>query len=125
MNPQPTNQMTRLRTIASWASGGTLALAAVALVASCATPREAKKEEALVCPQCKVVEVRSAAWQGGYSSRRWGGGGGPSKTYEHRCEGCQGAIITFFREGKFQHKCSICKETPFTCPVIHPDTARL
>ena len=34
-------------------------------------------------------------------------------------------MTTFFREGKFQHKCSICKEFLFTCPVIHPDTARL
>jgi hypothetical protein len=102
-------------------------MAAAALLVSCVTPSEAKKQEALVCPQCRMVEVRSA--QGGppwsYSSRRWGGGGGPSKTYEHRCEGCQGVMTTFFREGKFQHKCSICKETPFTCPVIHPVTARL
>jgi phage FluMu protein Com len=99
-------------------------VAAAALLVSCATAREATKQEALVCPQCKVVEVRSAAWQGGFSSRRGGGGGGPRKIYEHRCEGCQGVLMTFFREGKFQHKCSFCKETPFTCPVIHPDTAR-
>jgi hypothetical protein len=53
------------------------------------------------------------------------GGNYAGTTCEHRCEGCQGTLITFFREGKFQHKCSICKETPFTCPVIYPNTARL
>jgi hypothetical protein len=31
--------------------------------------------------------------------------------------------MTFLREGKFQHKCSICRETLFSCPVIHPDRA--
>ncbi len=41
-------------------------------------------------------------------------------TYEDTCPGCQGAIKTFFKEGKLKHKCSVCKESPFTCPVIHP-----
>ncbi len=27
---------------------------------------------------------------------------------------------TFFREGEWKHKCSVCKDTPYTCPVIHP-----
>ena len=78
-----------------------------------------------------MVEVKTASKQPGgryrgFPRSRWGSGGIYTGTnYEHRCEGCQGVLITFFREGKFQHKCSIRKETPFTCPVIHPHTARL
>lgn len=130
MNPQSTNQMTRLRTIASWVSGGTLALAAVAVVASCAMPREAKKHEALVCPQCRMVEVRNAFVRHhgrypGFPHRTASGAIYRGTTYEHRCDGCQGVLTTFVREGKLQHNCSICKETPFTCPVVHPKTARL
>lgn len=31
----------------------------------------------------------------------------------------RGAITTLFREGKLKRKCSVCKESPFTCPVFH------
>jgi hypothetical protein len=105
-------------------------MAAAAVLMSCATAREARKQEALVCPQCRMVEVKTVSTRPGgrypgFPHSRWGSGGIYTRTaYEHRCEGCQGVLMTFFREGKFQHKCSICKETPFTCPVIHPDTAR-
>jgi hypothetical protein len=110
-------------------ASGALAISAFALLVSCA-PGEAKKQEALVCPQCRMVEVRSAFVRPhgrypGFPHRSASGAIYHGTTYEHRCEGCQGAIITFFREGKFQHKCSICAETPFTCPVIHPKTAQL
>ena len=98
-------------------------MAAAALLVSCGTTGVAKKQEALVCPQCRMVKVKTVSYHPG--GGRYSGGSYPVTTYEHRCEGCQGALITFFREGKLQHKCSICKETPFTCPVIHPDTARL
>ena len=106
-------------------------MAAAALLVSCATAREAKKQEALVCPQCRMVEVKYVSIQPGgnypgFRQSRWGSRGVyTGTTYEHRCEGCQGILMTFLREGKFQHKCSICSETPFTCPVIHPETARL
>ena len=128
MNSRPTNQVTRLRTIARWASG-TLAVAAAALLISCVTTGVAKKQEALVCPQCRMVKVANVSSQPGgrypgFPQSRFGGNYAGT-TCEHRCEGCQGTLITFFREGKFQHKCSICKETPFTCPVIYPNTARL
>jgi len=29
-------------------------------------------------------------------------------------------LATLFKEGKLMHKCSICKDSPFTCPVLHP-----
>ena len=102
-------------------------MAAAALLVSCGTTGVAKKQEALVCPQCRMVKVTNVSYHPGGRDPLPNASGGnyAVTTYEHRCEGCQGALITFFREGKFQHKCSICKETPFTCPVIHPDTARL
>jgi hypothetical protein len=33
-------------------------------------------------------------------------------------DGC-GWLRSLFKEGKLQHKCSICKEKPFKCPVFH------
>jgi hypothetical protein len=130
MKPAPPIPIARRRTIARWAVPGTLAISAFALLVSCVTPGKAKNQEALVCPQCRMVEVRTAFAQpaGRYPSflhGRRGVAAYPGTTYEHRCEGCQGVLMTFLREGKFEHKCSICKETPFTCPVIHPKTARL
>src|SRR5215207_1551614 len=120
MKPLPANQGTKLRTLFRWALG-VLAMAAAAVLMSCAMAREARKQEALVCPQCRMVEVRSAFVQHrgrypGFPHRTASGGIHRGATYEHRCEGCQGVLTTFFREGKFQHQCSICKETPFTCP---------
>lgn len=93
--------------------------------------------ESLVCPQCKMVAVAtfppyqshpwafsspSASWSPGWSSFAWGGLAFPQKSYEDKCPGCQGAITTFAREGKLKHKCSICSEKPFKCPVFHPTT---
>ena len=84
------------------------------------------KQEALVCPECKMVAVTtyqplSSGFGGpGWRSYGWGGPAYPLHVYQHQCPGCQGAIVTLFKEGKLQHKCSICKEKPFNCPVVHP-----
>lgn len=127
-------------------------IAAVAMIAlsgllqSCATPQQrvtttgekARKTESIVCPQCKMVAVASfppwqahpwafsspsAGWYPGWSSFGWGGLAYPQKTYEDKCPGCQGALTTFAREGKLKHKCSICAQRPFKCPVFHPETS--
>ena len=89
-----------------------------ALLAGCATTplsptAQAKTplQEALVCPECRMVAVTNP-YRWGRSSRH--------QVYVDRCPGCQGAIVTLFKEGKLQHKCSICKEKPFNCPVFHP-----
>jgi|SRR5581483_2496151 len=119
-----------------------VALTFGALLQSCATEnastaasRDAgnKPGEALVCPQCKMVAVPFyrpippyvyyPGFPGGFpgwSTYAWGGLSLPPTTYEDRCPGCQGAITTFVREGKLQHRCSICREKPFKCPVPHP-----
>jgi hypothetical protein len=132
MKSEPTPPITKGRPIARWAALRVLAISSAALLFSCATPRDTGKQEALVCPQCRTVEVQTASARphayGRYPSFLHGprsGGVHIATTYEHHCEGCQGVLSTFFREGKFQHKCSICNETPFSCPVIHPITAGL
>jgi hypothetical protein len=83
------------------------------LTACAATTKTAGHDEhALVCPQCKMVAVTERSYShvtGAYRT-----------VYHHRCPGCQSVIDTFVREGKWQHKCSICKDAPFICPVIHP-----
>ena len=101
-----------------------LALAALLAVSGCASTNEnaGKGKQALVCPQCKMVAVTvnrpyiGGAGHGGYGI----GYSGPQTFYSDTCPGCQGAIKTFLKEGKLKHKCSVCKESPFTCPVVHP-----
>ena len=107
-----------------------LALGCMALLAlgGCAGTNETggKGRQALVCPQCRMVETVvylpagpsfSRAGVGAYGVP---GAGFPTTRREHTCPGCQGAIETLFVDGKLKHKCSVCKESPFTCPVIHP-----
>jgi hypothetical protein len=41
--------------------------------------------------------------------------GGPyQKKYAHNCPGCKGEITTLLTEGKWEHKCTLCKDAP--CP---------
>jgi hypothetical protein len=112
-----------------------------ALLQSCATSPppltaggKVRKSESIVCPQCKMVAVATSpsfqsplffpsargGFHPGWSSFGWGGLSFPQTSYEDKCPGCQGAITTFAREGKLKHKCSICSQKPFKCPVFHP-----
>jgi len=122
--------------------GAVTAATLTVLLQGCATSTppaiaggKVRGSESLVCPQCKMVSVAtfppyqshpwvfsspSAGWSPGWSSFAWGGLAFPQKSYEDKCPGCQGAITTFAREGKLKHKCSICAEKPFKCPVFHP-----
>lgn len=107
-----------------------LALGCVALLAlsGCASTNETggKSRQALVCPQCKIVQVVKYApagpsfTQSGVSAYGLAGERFPRTSQEHQCPACQGVLKTFFREGQWKHKCSVCKDSPFTCPVIHP-----
>ena len=102
------------------------ALAFGALLAGCATTHlsptaQAKTplQEALVCPECRMVAVTTSKPRA-YRLGRWGRSSYDDQVYVDQCPGCQGIIVTLFKEGKLQHKCSICKEKPFRCPVFHP-----
>jgi hypothetical protein len=46
--------------------------------------------------------------------------GYPSTVRQHACLGCRGTLTSLLREGKWKHKCSICQQLAFSCPVIHP-----
>ncbi len=89
-----------------------LALAVVLAVSGCARTNEtgSKGEQALVCPQCKIVAVTVHHRFGHH---------GPSTDYQDACPGCHGMMETLFREGKWKHSCSICKDSPYTCPLSH------
>lgn len=99
-----------------------LALAGAGLLAlsGCASTNETggKGKRALVCPQCKMVAVTRGVPYFGHG--RFAGYRGTTEVYMDTCPGCQGAIETLFKEGKLKHKCSVCKASPFTCPVFHP-----
>ena len=100
------------------------ALAGTALLAfaGCASTNKTggKGKQALVCPQCKMVAVTvnrpysvdAVDYAGGYYT-------GTQTEYNHTCPNCQGAMTTLLKEGKLKHKCSVCKDSPFTCPVFH------
>ena len=124
-----------------------LALGAlIALLVGCAetgaaaSNRSATKiREATTCPQCKMVAVTApqpmgpsfvygrpfAGFASGYSWGGLGNGFGWSPTgfwhtaYEDKCPGCRGTLKTFFTEGKWNHKCTVCEQKPFTCPLEH------
>lgn len=96
--------------------GGTSLVAVVVLASGCATSRG--KEQALVCPQCREVTITRTI------PVFEGEGNLPPREEEvteikHSCPGCQGALTTLFTEGKLQHKCSVCEQSPFSCPFSH------
>ena len=100
-----------------------LLLAFVAGFSGCAGTTETggKGKQALVCPQCKMVAMTVNRPYFGWSGHGYYNGSNiPITTYRDTCPGCQGAITTLFKEGKLKHKCSVCKESPFTCPLPHP-----
>ena len=82
------------------------------LLTSCVTYRK-PDGDVLACPECRVVtyivEDPTA-----FASREY-----VEKT-RLECKGCQGALITYFKEGKYEHRCSFCDDTPYTCSVTHP-----
>ncbi|ODU23934.1 MAG: hypothetical protein ABS95_02765 [Verrucomicrobia bacterium SCN 57-15] len=90
-----------------------VALALVLGMAGCATNQP--KRQALVCPDCKMVEVtvENTSFGDDHPTTT------TSTQMEHRCPNCRGAMKTFFKEGKFQHKCSACAQGAFTCPTSH------
>lgn len=92
----------------------TVLLAAAAFAQGCAT--SASSRRALVCPDCKTVEVTEENSSWGYDSPS----PASSTRMEHRCPGCQGALNSLFKEGKLRHQCSICPQDAFTCPVEPP-----
>ncbi len=85
----------------------------VGLLASCASV--SKPGTATVCPGCKTVLVEVSDYSE-YSEES------TKLRKRHQCSGCQGSLITLFKEGKFEHRCSICAEGGFSCPVSHPVT---
>jgi hypothetical protein len=108
----------------------------------CATSASSgESKTALVCPQCRMVETVAYLPVGPSFSRAGVGAYGvadpgypntgvgaygvadvgyPNTVHKHTCPGCQGTLTSFVREGKWQHKCSICEQHAFTCSVIHP-----
>jgi len=91
-------------------------------VSGCASSNETggNGKRALVCPQCKMVSVKIPAPLYRSGSRHGLYPGDKQVYYKDTCPGCQGAIETFFKEGKLKHTCSICKDSPFVCPINHP-----
>jgi len=78
MNPNINDQPTNFRAIARWVAWGIVAAIAFALITGCATTdRTANVQEAIVCPQCKMVAVTSMSYTPnyrGFPGNRWGGG---------------------------------------------------
>lgn len=101
-------QLNKLHLIAPAALAFTLGLA------GCATNQT--KDQALVCPDCKMVEITVAQRTLEYDSYF---DTTTTNKMVHRCPNCQGALKTFFTEGKLQHTCTVCTQNGFTCPVDH------
>ncbi len=91
--------------------------AVVLVAAGCATTKSTS--QALVCPQCKVLSVTNTITVFDESESNLSPHDKEIIETSHSCPGCQGALTTFFKEGKLKHKCSICEQAPFSCPVAH------
>ena len=97
--------------------------AALLVLSGCAgtTETDGKGRQALVCPQCKIVAVTGKRpYFGWHGSGYYAGSDIPTTTYRDTCPGCLGTIKSRTVYGKWKHKCSVCKDTPFTCPLPHP-----
>ena len=98
-----------------------LLVSAVGFCGCASTGGPKNKQQALVCPQCKMVALTvNRPYFGWYGHGYYNGSNIPITTYRDTCPGCQGAIKTLFQEGKWKHRCSVCKDSPYTCPVVHP-----
>jgi len=101
------------------------ALAGILAMNGCAGTNEkgGKVKQALVCPQCKMVAMTGSRpsgyeYRGGYEA--YARDENMQTVYNDTCPGCQGAIKTLFVGGKPKYECSICKGSPYICPVSHP-----
>lgn len=98
-------------------SASLIALTLAVLVSSCTTNgarREAPPAKTgVVCPECRTVVLGPFP-----SSSDWRGGP-PSYTHRHTCSGCQGVITIYGEEEQFQHECSVCKQSPYSCRITH------
>lgn len=72
---------------------------------------------ALVCPQCKEVTITRTVTVFDESEAHFSPQDKEVTETSHSCPGCQGALVTFFKEGKLRHECSICEQTPFSCSI--------
>lgn len=102
-----------MKRIMKWILSAIAGGAVLILVPGCATSQPTK--QAMVCPQCKMVSIERPPMlhsPDDYQPIR-------EQVEVHECPGCQGALTTFFKEGRLQHKCSVCEESPFSCPVAH------
>lgn len=102
-----------------------LAVAAGFGFSGCVASGTANAKQAIVCPECKMVGVPidEPYYVGVRPS--WFGRGSSAVVYKDLCPNCHGSLETFAREGQWKHKCSICKESPFSCPVVHPRPSKL
>jgi hypothetical protein len=106
-NKQKGRNMKRMM---KWSLSVIVGAGALTLVTGCATRRP--MEQALVCPDCRVVVVRdNARHRESYAF--------PEESVRHECPDCQGALTTLFTEGRLVHKCSRCDGTPFSCSISH------
>ena len=89
-----------------------LSAAFLPIIAGCSTTT-GTAHQATVCPDCRtvMVEVEDLTYSDVTSTT--------VMQPKHECPGCRGALETLFKEGRFQHECSICKSEGYTCPVSH------
>lgn len=86
------------------------------LLGSCASPSPGKaRSTGIACPECKVVVANM--YDDPYLLYPSGSGVPISTVRRHECPGCQGSLVTLLKEGKPEHRCSVCDETPYGCRV--------
>lgn len=72
-----------------------------------------------VCPKCRDIPIEF------HDPNRYDDSGVDVDAFRkdrvaHSCPDCQDAFVTFFKEGKFKHKCTVCEANGYVCPMNHP-----
>lgn len=102
-----------------------LASVGMLTLGGCATFNKSASDKVLVCPQCKMVATTIQRPKLGFEYSGSYGSEDMSKVtetvYRDKCPGCQGVIKTLFVNGKSKYQCTICEDSPFSCPVSHLD----
>lgn len=79
---------------------------------SCVTP-QSSGENVTACPECRVV-VYMGEDPNDYENLDL------VERTKQSCPGCEGHLTRYFKKGKFEHGCSICEKSPYSCDVVHP-----
>ena len=90
----------------------TAAVTTFVILSSCITTENASSESALICPQCRAGVSHPSFYEDVTETPD-----SLRQVEDHQCPGCEGALTSVLRHGKWTHNCDICLSTPYVCSI--------